>query len=137
MTYAIIGSGAIGTALARQFARKAIPVLIANRRGPASMAPLAEELGPSIQPVDIHEALAADTVILAVPFTAVADTVAGVTNWGGRIVIDATNAINFTDFSPADLGGAAVERHRRGAGAGSSAGQGIQHTARRRSCFRV
>jgi predicted dinucleotide-binding enzyme len=101
MTYAIIGSGAIGTALARQFARKAIPVLIANRRGPASMAPLAEELGPSIQPVDIHEALAADTVILAVPFTAVADTVAGVTNWGGN----ATNAINFTDFSPADLGG--------------------------------
>lgn len=105
MTYAIIGSGAIGTALARQFARKAIPVRIANSRGPASIAALAQQLGPSIQPVDIHEALAADIVILAVPFAAVADAVAGVSNWAGRIVIDATNAIDFSDFSPADLGG--------------------------------
>jgi predicted dinucleotide-binding enzyme len=105
MTYAIIGSGAIGTALARQFARKAIPVLIANSRGPASIATLAEELGSSIQPVDLDKALAADIVILAVPFAAVADTVGGVADWNGRIVIDATNAIDFTDFTPADLGG--------------------------------
>ena len=34
MTYAIIGSGAIGSALARQFARSNINVLIANSRGP-------------------------------------------------------------------------------------------------------
>lgn len=107
MTYAIIGSGAIGTALARQFARKAIPVRIANSRGPASIAALAKELGPSVQPVELAEALASDIVILAVPFTAVADTVAGVPDWQGRIVIDATNAINFSDFSPADLGGRA------------------------------
>lgn len=53
MTYAIIGSGAIGTALARQFARKAMPMRIANSRGPASIAPLAEELGAGIQPVDL------------------------------------------------------------------------------------
>ncbi|HEX7858485.1 MAG TPA: NAD(P)-binding domain-containing protein [Sphingobium sp.] len=105
MTYAIIGSGAIGTALARQFARKAVPVFVANSRGPASVVPLAEELGPSIQPVDLAIALAADIVILAVPFAAVADAVASVTNWSGRIVIDATNAINFADFSPAELGG--------------------------------
>ncbi|QRG05536.1 NADPH-dependent F420 reductase [Xanthobacter dioxanivorans] len=105
MTYAIIGAGAIGTALARQFARKAIPVKIANSRGPASLAPLASELGASIQPVELSEALAADIVILAVPFTAVEDTVKTAAPWNGRIVVDATNAINFTDFSPADLGG--------------------------------
>lgn len=105
MSYAIIGSGAIGTALARQFARKAIPVRIANSRGPASIAPLADELGASVQPVELADALAADIVILAVPFTAVADTVKDVTHWNGRIVVDATNAINFADFSPADLGG--------------------------------
>lgn len=107
MTYAIIGSGAIGTALARQFARKNIPVLVANSRGPASIAALAEEVGSGIRPVELTEALAADVVILAVPFTAVADVVAGVGDWQGRIVIDATNAIDFTDFSPADLGGKA------------------------------
>ncbi|PTQ07863.1 NADP oxidoreductase [Sphingomonas oleivorans] len=105
MTYAIIGAGAIGTALARQFARKSIPVKIANSRGPASIVALASELGANIQPAELTEALAADVVILAVPFTAVEDTVKAAGPWNGRIVIDATNAINFTDFSPADLGG--------------------------------
>lgn len=105
MNYAILGSGAIGTALARQFARKAIPVRIANRRGAASLAGFADELGASITPVSVSEALAADIVILAVPFTAVAETVAHIPDWGGRIVVDATNAINFANFTPADLGG--------------------------------
>jgi predicted dinucleotide-binding enzyme len=105
MTYAIIGSGAIGTALARQFARKAIPVRVANSRGPASITPLAAELGAAIEPATLEDALAADIVILAVPFAAVGETVAAVADWQGRIVIDATNAIDFSDFSPADLGG--------------------------------
>lgn len=106
MTYAIMGSGAIGTALARQFARKNIAVRIANSRGPASIAPLAAELGSTIEPATLEEALAADIVILAVPFTAVGETVAAAGDWQGRVVIDATNAIDFTDFSPAKLGGA-------------------------------
>ena len=105
MSYAIIGSGAIGTALARQFARKSIPVKIANSRGPASIAALAGELGASIQAAELSDALAADIVILAVPFAAVAETVKAAGPWNGRIVVDATNAINFTNFSPADLGG--------------------------------
>ena len=57
MTYAIIGSGAIGTALARQFARKNIPVRVANSRGPASIAPLSAELGSAIEPATLEEAL--------------------------------------------------------------------------------
>ncbi|HEV2566626.1 MAG TPA: NADPH-dependent F420 reductase [Microvirga sp.] len=105
MTYAIIGSGAIGTALARQFARKSIPVHVANTRGAASLSDLAGELGESIRPSELSEALSADIVILAVPFTAVPEAVAGVGDWGGRIVVDATNAIKFPDFAPADLGG--------------------------------
>jgi len=105
MTYAIIGSGAIGTALARQFARHDIPVAIANSRGAASIVPLADELGASIVPCSIDGALDADVIILAVPFTAVADAVKGHTDWAGKIVVDATNAIDFSDFSPADLGG--------------------------------
>jgi predicted dinucleotide-binding enzyme len=38
MTYSIIGSGAVGTALAGQFARSGVMVGIANTRGPDSMA---------------------------------------------------------------------------------------------------
>ena len=105
MTYAIIGSGAIGSALARQFARSNIDVLIANSRGPESLAGLVAELGSHVTPTSLPEALKADAVILAVPFTAVADAVHGSAQWNGRIVVDATNAIDFPAFTPKDLGG--------------------------------
>ena len=47
MKYAIIGSGGIGTALVRTFARKSIEVEIANSRGPETLASLTVELGPA------------------------------------------------------------------------------------------
>jgi predicted dinucleotide-binding enzyme len=105
MIYSIIGSGAIGTALARQFARTNTPVLIANTRGPSTLADLTQELGSAVRPVKLSDALQADTIILAVPFSAVEQVAGLAPDWSGRVVIDATNAIDFTDFSPADLGG--------------------------------
>jgi 8-hydroxy-5-deazaflavin:NADPH oxidoreductase len=48
MTCAIIGSVAIGRALASQFARSGIDVLPANSRGPASLVDLVRDLGPKI-----------------------------------------------------------------------------------------
>jgi predicted dinucleotide-binding enzyme len=54
--------------------------------------------------VTVAEALRADIVILAIPFDAVPDAVKGV-DWDGRIVIDATNAIDFPAFTPRDLKG--------------------------------
>ena len=105
MTYSIIGSGAIGTALAHQFSRKGIDVLVANTRGPASIQPLVAELGETIRPASVAEATGADIVILALPYAAVGSMAEG-RDWNGRIVIDATNAIDFSDFSPLDLGGA-------------------------------
>jgi predicted dinucleotide-binding enzyme len=105
MTYAIIGSGAIGSALARQFARSNIDVLIANSRGPDSLAGLVAELGSHVTPTALPEAMEADTVILAVPFSAVADAVQTSAQRNGRIVVDATNAIDFPAFTPKDLGG--------------------------------
>jgi 8-hydroxy-5-deazaflavin:NADPH oxidoreductase len=105
MTYAIIGSGAIGSALARRFGHKGIDVLLANSRGPASLGDLVAEFGPNITAASVSDATQADVVILAVPFTAVPDTVRNVTGWDGRIVVDATNAIDFPAFTPKDLGG--------------------------------
>ncbi|MEO7815280.1 MAG: NAD(P)-binding domain-containing protein [Sphingomicrobium sp.] len=104
-TYAIIGSGKIGRALAHQFARSAKPVLVANHRGPATVAPLRDDFGDSITPASIEDALRADIVIMAVPFAAVPEVAQQVGDWQGRILVDATNAINFADFSPIDLGG--------------------------------
>ena len=62
MTYAIIGSGAIGTALATQFARNDIDVLVANSRGPASLADLVGRFGKNIKATSVQEALKADIV---------------------------------------------------------------------------
>lgn len=104
-TFAILGSGAIGSAIARQFARKQLPVALANARGPESMADLVKELGPSVSAVSAETALAADVVILAIPFTAIATAVAKAGAWNNRIVVDASNAIDFPDFTPTDLGG--------------------------------
>ncbi|AWK84949.1 NADPH-dependent F420 reductase [Azospirillum thermophilum] len=104
-TYAILGSGAIGAAVAGQFARKGIEVLIANSRGPETLADLAHDLGPGVVPATLRDALAADIVILAVPYDAVRDAVHEAPAWNGRIVVDATNAIDFPAFTPRDLGG--------------------------------
>ncbi|BBY28718.1 NADPH-dependent F420 reductase [Mycolicibacterium sediminis] len=105
MTHAIIGAGNIGSAVARRFVAAGLPVAVAAGRGPAAVAPLAEELGPLVTAAEVHDALAADIVILAVPFEAVRGVVDQVPDWGGRIVVDATNAIDYQTFSPADLGG--------------------------------
>ncbi|WP_230532879.1 NADPH-dependent F420 reductase [Microvirga roseola] len=105
MTYAIIGSGAIGTALARQFARSNIDVSVANSRGPESLQGLVAELGSHVTPTTVPDALKASVVILAIPFTAIGEAVRGAAAWNGRIVVDATNAIDFPAFTPTDLGG--------------------------------
>lgn len=104
MRYAIIGSGAIGTALATQFSSKGINVAIANTRGPESLGNLVERLGPSIEPTTIREAAKAELAILAVPLGAVSNVAKAFGKSRPRIVVDATNAIDFPSFTPTNLG---------------------------------
>jgi len=105
MTYSIIGSGAIGSALAGHFASKGIEVSLANNRGPASLKEIVRKLGSKVKAVTVKEAACADIVFLAVPFPAVPDAVSAVSDWRGRIVVDATNAVDLPSFTPTDLGG--------------------------------
>jgi predicted dinucleotide-binding enzyme len=102
MTYAIVGSGHVGTALARQFARNRIGVMISNTRGLASLGELVNELGPSVTPANLQDALEADVILLAVPFAAHAEIAKARKDWKGKTVIDATN-FHETDLTP--LGG--------------------------------
>jgi hypothetical protein len=102
MKYAIIGSGEIGTALARAFARKKIEVAIANSRGPATLASLTEELGPKVVPRSLQDACEADMIFLAVPFSAHKDVAKQFEKWKGKIVVDLTNAFH---VAPEELGG--------------------------------
>ena len=104
MTYSIIGSGNVGASLAKQFARSGIVVNIANTRGPESIAAMAEELGSKVVPVTMQEALNADVVILAVPFRAHTAVAGGLTNWSGKVVVDAMNTYG---VAPEELKGQA------------------------------
>ena len=92
MSHAIIGFGAVGQALARAFARKGIEVAVASRRPPEAMAAPARAIGSSVTPKSLRDAVAADTVILAVPFPQHAEVARAAANWQGKLVVDATNA---------------------------------------------
>lgn len=92
MTYAIIGFGAVGQALATAFNRKGIDVVVAGRRPPEALAQQAAAIGPRVTPRPLAEALAADTVILAVPFSQYREVAKAAARWDGKLVIDATNA---------------------------------------------
>ena len=66
MNVGIIGAGTLGSNAARLLAKSGISATIANSRGPASLAGLIEELGPSIRAGTVGEAASADIVLVAV-----------------------------------------------------------------------
>jgi predicted dinucleotide-binding enzyme len=91
MSYAIIGFGKIGQALARAFARKGVEVSVATTRDPESFAADAAAIGPTIIPKTLAEAIKADTIFLAVHFESHPDVAKALPRWDGKTVIDATN----------------------------------------------
>ena len=92
MSYAIVGFGAVGQALAHAFARKNIDVTVASRRPPEALAPQAGAIGPTVVARSLRDALEADTIILAVPFGEHREVAKALPSWKGKTVIDATNA---------------------------------------------
>jgi predicted dinucleotide-binding enzyme len=91
MSTAIIGFGKIGQALAQAFARKKIDVTVASRRPPEALAPQAKAIGPTVVARSLQDALAADTIILAVPFAEHGEVAKALPDWTGKTVIDAMN----------------------------------------------
>jgi predicted dinucleotide-binding enzyme len=92
MSYAIIGFGKIGHALAKAFARKGIDVSVATTRDPKSFAADAAAVGPTIIPKTLADAIEADIIFLAVRFEAYTDVAKSLPTWKGKTIIDVTNA---------------------------------------------
>jgi predicted dinucleotide-binding enzyme len=92
MSYAIIGFGAIGQALARAFARNNIEVAVARRRPPETLLPQAQALGPKVIPRTLQEALKADVIILAVLYQGHREIANALPDWRGKTIIDAMNS---------------------------------------------
>lgn len=105
MAVGIIGAGLIGTAFARRAAHAKIPAILSNSRGPESLAGLVAEIGGSVRAGTRSEAAVQEIVLLAVNWSNLPTALAGLPDFGGRIVMDAGNPIEPPTFQPADLGG--------------------------------
>ena len=95
----IIGAGRLGQAMARTALRAGRRVVIANSRGPESLASVVSELGDGVSAGTVEEASAVGIVVIAVPWDRVPEAVRGI-DWDAKVVIDATN-----DWSADDLNG--------------------------------
>src|ERR1700712_5722844 len=102
MSYAIIGFGKIGQALAKAFARNGIEVTVATTRDPESFAADAAAIGPMIIPKTLLDAVNVDVIFLAVRFESHLSVAKALPTWEGKIIIDVTNAYG---VPPEDLGG--------------------------------
>ncbi len=91
MSYAIIGFGKIGHALAKAFARNGIAVSLATTRDPESFAPDAAAIGPTIIPTTLAEAVKSDIIFLAVRFESHPEVAKALPSWKGKTIIDAMN----------------------------------------------
>ena len=109
MRFGVIGAGNIGQAVAGHAVAAGHEVIISSRRGGESLAAAAVAVGAT--PGTVAEAASGEIVLLAVPWTAVPEALAGLT-WDGQVLVDATNAfISFSPMQVEDLGdGTSSER---------------------------
>jgi predicted dinucleotide-binding enzyme len=91
MSYAIIGFGKIGHALAKAFARNGIEVSVATTRAPESFAADAAAIGPEVIPKTLAQAVKADIIFLAVRFESHPEVAKALPYWKGKTVVDAMN----------------------------------------------
>jgi predicted dinucleotide-binding enzyme len=127
MSYAIIGFGNIGQALAKAFARSGIEVSVATTRDPESFASDAAAIGPEIIPTTLAEAVKADIVFLvflAVRYESHGDVAKALPSWKGKTIIDVTNAYG---VSPEELGGQASSKVVAQAFTGAKLVKGFNH----------
>ena len=104
MDIGIIGSGNIGSTLARHLTALGHQVSIANSRGPASLAALAAETGATAATVE-QAARAQDVVIIAVPEKAVPQLPRDILAATSAVVVDTGNYYPARDGRIAEIEG--------------------------------
>ncbi len=88
---ALLGAGNVGTALARNLIAHGESVHF-GVPDPEAHRALADRLGARVGTV-AEAVAAADRVVLAVPYAAALEIADAITDWNGRILIDATNPL--------------------------------------------
>ena len=123
-SYAIIGFGNIGQALAKAFARKGTEVSVATTRDPESFASDAAAIGTTIIPTTLAEAVKADIIFLAVRFGSHPDVAKALPTWKGKTIVDVTNAYG---VPPEQLGGQPSAKVVEQAFSGAKLVKGFNH----------
>jgi 8-hydroxy-5-deazaflavin:NADPH oxidoreductase len=126
MSYAIIGFGKIGHALAKAFARNGIEVSVATTRDPESFASDAAAVGPEVVPTKLADAVKADIIFLAVRFESHQDVAKALPTWQGKTIVDVTNAYG---VPPEELGGQPSSKFVAQAFTGGRLVKGFNHLA--------
>ena len=95
MKIAIIGSGNVGGTLGRRWARNGHTVIFSSRHPESDeMKKLLGEAGPSASAGSVADAAGkCDVILLATPWPAARDSLAGAGNLTGKILIDALNPL--------------------------------------------
>ena len=106
-TLGIIGSGNIGSAVARLAVAADMKVVIANSRGPETLQDQVAELGPLATAGTVDEAASAgDAVVLSIPLKAVPELPEGLL--AGKLVLDTSNYYPSRDGRIEELDSSAV-----------------------------
>ncbi len=97
MNITVLGAGVVGTNLAVAAQRLGHPIRFGARDTACAKVVAALAAVPEATAVPLAEATAdADLVVLAVPFAAVAHTLAAVGDLSGTVLVDATNTVGGT-----------------------------------------
>jgi len=106
-TVGLIGSGRIGSTVARLAVAAGYPVVLSNSRGPQTLADLAAELGPLARAGTGQEAAeAGDLIVVTIPLRAYQDVPAG--PLAGKVAMDTCNYYPRRDGQIPDLDSGAV-----------------------------
>jgi len=120
MRIAVIGSGSVGTGLAKSWSALGHSVVIGSRSPESErVVSLVAEIGNSVEAAGLQESVhGADVIVLAVPWSAAEVSIATMGDLSGRVVIDATNpfanGLNL-DLGHDDSGGEQLARWAKGA----------------------
>ena len=91
MKFGFIGAGEVAQTFAKHFVRHGHEVVLSNSRGPDSLVELARSIGPNAKAGTVKEAAKQDIVVLCVRWRQAKQALAEVSDWNGRVLVDATN----------------------------------------------